>query len=129
MRTEHANNVLGSVGMMSVGGWHTRHFKIGADWLGEAMLCRLRAAGHTADAGAGRCWGNILPPGSEYRAHSHRRTKQVAVWCLVGSGALHIAPDVVVPDRPGQLVIFAGDSVHWVPTVRSERFTIAANLI
>lgn len=115
-------------GLHSAGGRHTRRFEVGAGWLGRAVLQRIRQAGHLARITRGFCWGNVLPPGSMYLAHDHKGQTDVAVWCLTGSGALHIEPDVVIPDRAGQLVIFSGSCKHWVPKVESERITIAANL-
>lgn len=114
-----------SPGKQSIGGWHTKHFALGRGWLGEAMARRIRRAGLE---GSGMCWGNILPTGSAYRAHSRRKQQRVCVWCLAGAGALHIEGIGIVPDRPGQLVVFPGAARHWVPTVTSERVTIAANL-
>lgn len=128
MRAERETAKRKRTGMHSIGGWHTRSLYLGRGWLGEPFARRLERAGWGAVFGA--CWGNILPPGAEYGAHSHGKTRLVAVWCLAdGDGGLHIEPDIVVPDRADQVVIFPGVLKHWVPKVTRERITAAANFL
>lgn len=112
--------------MHSVGGWHTIRFGLGIGWLGEAALRRVERSWHSGRQGA--CWGNVLPPGAEYGTHIHGGEKLVAVWCLAGEGALHVEPDIIIPDRVDQLVFFPGNRKHWVPRVDVERVTVAINL-
>lgn len=126
IRAERARGVPTVSGLRSLGGWHTARFRLGTGWLGEAVRQRLARAGYSVVDG--ECWANILPIGSEYDRHHHYRQPRVGVWCLAGTGSLHIEPDVVVPDRPGQLVLFPGHLFHWVPKVNSERITVAINL-
>jgi hypothetical protein len=128
IRLERARDPVGQTANHSVGGWQTRAFRLGADWLGETMWYRLERSG--VKSSLGTCWGTILPPGAEYTKHRHGIGRNlIAVWCLTNnSGALHIEPDVVVPDRAGQLVVFPQSLWHWVPSVDVERVTIAANL-
>ena len=116
LRSERARGVKSLSRMHSAGGWHTS-----GRWITEAMERRTGLVVRV-------CWGSILPPSASYEAHTHGNAKQVAVWCLTGDGELRIEPDVVVPDRPGQVVIFPGDRLHWVPAVARERITVAANL-
>lgn len=126
LRLERARDPIGQRGNHSVGGWQTFGFRLGADWLGEAMWRRLERAG--LKSGLGTCWGTILPPGAEYARHRHGIGRSlVAVWCLSGSGELHVE-DQTIPDRPGQLVVFQQSKWHWVPKVDTLRVTVAANL-
>lgn len=125
LRAERTKNA-GASGMHSTGGWHTTRFGLGEGWLGKAALRRIERSQRSERRGV--CWGNILPPGAEYRAHRHGGERLVAVWCLSGNGALCIEPDVVIPDRSDQLVFFPGDRKHWVPRVDVERVTVAINL-
>lgn len=113
--------------MHSINGRHTPQFRIGQGWLGEAVLSRLEHE-KIVTTKEDVCWATVLPPGAKYAPHNHTGHATVAVWCLVGSGALHLEPDVVVPDRAGQLVVFAGRRLHWVPQVEHERITVAVNL-
>lgn len=113
-------------GMHSIGGWHTERYPVGEGWLGGAMRWRLELGGCLS---RGLCWASVLPPGAEYGAHTHSGHRRVAVWCLTDSGsALHIEPDIVIPDHAGQLVFFSADARHWVPKVDRERVTVAVNL-
>jgi hypothetical protein len=114
------------LGMKSVNGTHTDRCTLGRKWLGEIVKRRLKRAGISGFDG--RCWANILPPGAEYSPHNHPGQDLVAVWCLSGNGALRLEPDVVIPDQAGQLVVFSGSTVHWVPKVDHERITVAVNL-
>jgi hypothetical protein len=121
LRAERERDPKGFPGMHSVGGWHMQDR---AGWLREAMNRRLGRLGSVE-----ACWGNILPPGASYGVHTHNTTKPVAVWCLTNSdGVLYIEPDVLIPDRAGQIVIFPGNFRHSVTVVGRERVTVAANL-
>jgi hypothetical protein len=128
LQLERARDPVGQTANHSIGGWQTHGFRIGTDWLGEAMWRRLERAGFKSALGT--CWGTILPPGAEYTKHRHGIGRDlIAVWCLTNSkSALYFEPDVVVPDRAGQLIVFPQSLWHWVLKVDVERVTIAANL-
>lgn len=71
-------------------------------------------------------WFNISQPGNKLKAHNHGESVISGAFYVSGSTPL-IFPETSIKPKPGLLVIFSSDLVHYTEEEQEERIIISFN--